>query len=388
MLQVDVATRILPAGHKVFIMHPGEGKKFYDTMFATSRVFLDAPGVTFGGLISSEDRDLLDRHLISRAVRRWHLTGRPEEAVPSRNPTDYAHHTLTSKRRVQLQSIMALYNEAQPGDLVVVTGPGYNSKVLIGEIQTPYNLDDTIFVEAYPNDPIPIRQVKWLSTNRPKGSFSTRMIEYMIYQKAIIRPRELPILFELYREVYKDFILPDYSEGRIEVTKEHIDLLKFSQSSQAIIYAAALYRAAELGAVEAAADLPVSEAINQYYSDQQLIDTGISINSPGFIALKARELALPLYIGVLLALGAAGVTLDEARAAELVNSESGQPVQCEIEMEERFRGTLNGMSYEAWRKWCIMAQSAANGIGLRAHPKVRPKPRPVLRTLKEGPTDE
>lgn len=378
MTYVDLDTRIIPPDHQVFVMHPGTQKKFYRNMISGSEVFLDLPGITFEGALAVDDPLLLQKFMMSRAIRQWHAAGRPEGREPSRDPAAYADNALTSRRSIQLRSIVALYQDARVGDLVVVPGPGYASAVLIGEIISDYAPGHVRKEDRYPGESMPVRIVRWKSTSRKKAQFSNRAIELMQNQKAIIRVKEPDILLEIYREAYGNFVLPDYAEGRVRIEKPTIDFAKFLKSGNTIIYAAALFNAAGggTGTVREALALGTFGAIQRFYDPTQLLDTGISINSPGFIALKAKELALPLFVGVMLALGAAGVPLDEARAADLANSTTAQSLECEIEMEERFRTTMAMMSYEDWSRWCTMAQQAQGDVGMTAHPKVRPGKKP------------
>jgi hypothetical protein len=163
-LTIDLKTRFIPENNRVFIVFPGEGYRYYQTMESASAVFLDLPGfpVPKDRPISTAD-DLVKRVVVSDLFREWHRKGALIKDMPSRDPVNIQHFRMT-KRRQQLGGMVEnLFARLKRGDVVVVPPRALEDEVLYGEIDSD---PDEVTLVSDPNrmgELIPARRVKWIA---------------------------------------------------------------------------------------------------------------------------------------------------------------------------------------------------------------------------------
>lgn len=128
---IDPELRILPHDHKIFVLHPGEGKRFYGDFIEMGVVFLDIPGISFDTPPDIDDANLRNRLRMARRIGLWRRRGSPEDDAPSRNPDDYTvSHPLAEAPRFA-REVHELYSTAKAGDLIIIPGKGYNTTVFL-----------------------------------------------------------------------------------------------------------------------------------------------------------------------------------------------------------------------------------------------------------------
>jgi|GEM_PF-3682332 len=365
-VKIDISTHFLPDDHQVFVLHPGKRKKFYKEVLEQQAVFLDLPGFSLKKNVDIKSDDFHAALEMSAAVAKWHRLGADPDKKPSRDLANYKNEKAkksTLKSRL-VSEFEGLYFTARVGDLIVCPGDGYNSHVLIGEITKPFSPDFTAYSRHYPGEKIPARQVRWLSIQQKKAFYSDRLISLMQNPAALIRIYDLVERKEIYDVAYKDYTIGNEGVGRILIKNSHIDLKEFSQGMEVVSYFSALYHAKDIGQLADFLALPPKEAIEKFYNHTYFTDTSININSPGEIAQKAIKAALPSFIGIMLALAAMQVAPTDAAAADFVNSASGVPSGCQIEIAERVKEAMNMMHMDMWQEICAKRRAATDAIGM------------------------
>lgn len=378
MLKVDLAARFLPPDHNVFVLHPGAKKRFYADFTMQDCVFLDIPGISLPATIDKDAPELTQLLAVSENVIRWRRNGAEPNEAPSRNIADYERYKLAVARRRLLSEVDGLYRKARKGDLVICPGEGYMSGVLIGEFAGDF--EPNVFGRAriYGDEDIPARKVKWLTTSRRKAFFSDRLIQLMQNQAALIQITNEHEKNEVYEAAYKDFSVGGESVGRILITKEHIDLFDLTESNRLIFYFSSMYKAIDDGKLEEFLELDMTSAISAFYDPALFIDTHISINSPGDIALRAKKATLPAFLGVMIALSGMCVSPTEAAAADVGNSVAAPTDTCTIEVATRVKTSLEMMHADLWQKICQERKRSEASVGLASPVKiVRQAPPPV-----------
>jgi hypothetical protein len=178
---LDLNSKIIGPDAGAYVVFPGEDHAFYEAFQQQQAVFLDTPALELPPHpIDENSPDLLQRLMVSRSVRAWHLAqngSASKKQAPSRILADYNGYKWTRPRLVYRTALIGLLGEAKKGDVVVVPGPGYWSDVLIGElIGGPTDQVGVQVPERYGKDLIPARRVKWLARRR-KGALSSALID-------------------------------------------------------------------------------------------------------------------------------------------------------------------------------------------------------------------
>jgi len=128
MLMIDIATRFLPAQHKIWILHSGSGKRQMKTFSSESAVFLEIPGFLPTESTFS-DVNSIRRHLRMANAIRDYFRNPDRNSPPSRNFLHYDDDLGDRSFNSSVANIRSLYGEAKKGDLIIVPSFGqYNAE--------------------------------------------------------------------------------------------------------------------------------------------------------------------------------------------------------------------------------------------------------------------
>lgn len=176
---------------KIFILHAGKARKFFNVFKQNQQVFLNVPDLTL------MDNDFKDINALKRKIAQTYFKNRDNRGLIS----------LTG-------SVNTLYNVAKKGDLIIVPNYGYYEKFLIGEIISDFNNDDMTTLQQV-NLKVPFRRVEWLSlpANANKKSLSTDLGRLLGNQKAIIEISEEKQKEEILNLAYKKYLYKDISKS-------------------------------------------------------------------------------------------------------------------------------------------------------------------------------
>lgn len=108
---------------KVFVVHPGEGKKYFDFFYRSNIVFLNIPGMDLC------INDFGNNELLRKKLRRTISIIDGKEIFPIETYSGEAKGISPL-----FGSFSALYARAKIGDLIIVPSRGYFEPFLIGEI--------------------------------------------------------------------------------------------------------------------------------------------------------------------------------------------------------------------------------------------------------------
>ena len=241
---IDPAIRILPEDHRIFVLHPGEGKRLDSDFEATNSVFLDLPGISFSEAPDMNDTDMRNKLRMSRRISIWRRRGSAAKDEPSRNPDDYAISIEAANAPRFVHEVHDLYTEAKAGDLVIVPGKGYGSTVFFGVFLNNFDKDFTVESARYPGETIPARRVRWLPVNLAKAQFNRRLVRLMQNRQAIIQIAIEADRREVYAHAYGDYIWKQSSGNLLRVSKDDIDLNDLSKAVDLTNYFASQYIAA------------------------------------------------------------------------------------------------------------------------------------------------
>lgn len=373
---VDPGIKMLPDDHQVFVLHPGDRKRFYKDFIETNSVFLDFPGIALNAPPNIEDEHTRNKLRMARAISIWHRQQRPADKAPARDPTRYKTASSSSTRSRYMHEAVELYVNARKGDLVVCPGEGYLSEVYIGEFTTDFEPNYSVESRRYPFETIPARRVKWIATNMIKGKFSRRLVSLMQNRMAIIQIRNEADRREIYEAAYGDYIWKNTSGNLIRTTVDDVDLNDLARSIDLVNYFSAQYIALKEGKLEDFLKLEFNAAISAFYNKHYFGSVNVEIHSPGAIGRVMRAAALASYVSSMLALSAAGVSAQDGASAKVENSASPTPTACDLELQQDIRETMEMYAnYDRWEsEVCPRRAEADANVGLETDVKVKEKP--------------
>lgn len=370
---IDPGVKLLPDDHNVFVLHPGENKRFYREFGELNAVFLDFPGIQFVGAPSAEDPNLWNKLRMARAIASWHRNGKPADRIPSRDPSAHSTSTSTRERPRYFHEVIDLYTDARKGDLIVVPGPGYTTPVLFGEFTTDFDPEFVVESRRYPFEKIPARAIRWLPSAAVKGEFSQRIIRLLQNRSALIRVRLEADRREIYSAAYGNYIWKESSGNLLRVTTQHVDLNDLSQAIDLTNYFAAQYLALRNGHLEEFLSLPLDDARERYYDKAFFGEIDVEIHSPGIIGRVMKTATMAAYVSTMLALSAAQISAEDAASAVVSNSQSIVTNACDLELQADIRETMVMYgNYDIWeRKHCPRSKKARDSVGLETDVKVK-----------------
>ncbi|HEY0122599.1 MAG TPA: hypothetical protein VGC14_12740 [Rhizobium sp.] len=369
---IDPEIRILPDDHRIFILHPGDGKRFYADFFDTNSVFLDIPGITLPAVIDIDDEDFRNGLRMAKRISLWHR-GSKKDDEPSRNPSDYQVKNPAVQAPRFVHEIHDLYTEARPGDLIVIPGKGYNSTVYIGEFEGVFDPSHHVVSRRYPDEQIPARKVKWLDVSMAKGQFSRRLIRLMQNRQAIIQVSKDEDKRDIYEFAYGEYIWKETSGSLIRVTEDVIDVKDLTEAFDLTNYFASQYIALRKGELDKFLELSFHDAIEKYYDKKYFGGVSVEIHSPGYFGRPMKDVMLAGYVSAMLAISGSGVSAQEAIAVTVENSANATRSVCDERLEADIRESMEmHANFDLWEKVvCPRREATKKEVGLKTGVSVK-----------------
>lgn len=371
-LILDPAQRVIEKDHQIFILHPGDGKRFYGDFSQTHAVFLDIPGISLPKVVDIEDEEIRKRLRMARAIGGWHKSGRPMQRAPQRDPQAYGVSVEGREAPRFMQEVKTLYRDAKAGDLVVIPGPGYHSAVLMAELIEEFDPEFRINSARYPADFIPARRVKFLRTTHAKYEFGRRAIQLMQNRQAIIRVNNDADRHEFYEHAYGDYVWGNVSGNYMEITEAVVDQKDLTDVLFMTNYFGAMYVALKAGEVDKFAHMPWHQAINAYYNRELFGDISIEIHSPGFFGRPMRDATIAGFIAAMTALASAGVAAADVANLQVENSANARVSICDMNLQDDLQSTVKMVTnaHLWWDDVCAAQKAASERTGLKTKARV------------------
>ncbi|THK35664.1 hypothetical protein EHS39_23880 [Ensifer sp. MPMI2T] len=371
-LILDPAQRVIDKDHQIFVLHPGDGKRFYNDFIAHSAVFLDIPGIKLTATPDIEDEETRKLLRMARAIGGWHKSGRPAQRLPQRDPQAFSVSVEGREAPRFMREVQTLYTDAKPGDLIIIPGPGYNSAVLMAELVGEFDPEYKVDSARYAADLIPARRIKFLQTGHAKYEFGRRAIQLMQNRQAIIRVSDDADRHEFYEHAYGDYVWGDVSGNYMEITEAVVDQKDLTDVLFMTNYYGAMYVAMKAGKLEHFASLPWHKAINEYYNRELFGDISIEIHSPGFFGRPMRNASIAGFIAAMTALASAGASSAEVATVVVQNSANGRVSVCDLDLQQDVQSTVKMVSnaHLWWDEVCAAQKAASKKTGLKTKAKV------------------
>ena len=371
---LDPEIRIIPDDHKVFVLHPGQGKRFYEDFAESDAVFLDIPGIEFNEKPDPDNEELRNHLRMARRIAAWYKSGAKDDNKPSRDPADYEVKNPAVDAPRFVNEVRDLYAEPRAGDLIVIPGKGYNSTVFFGEFATDFEPGFSVTSRRYPYEKIPARRVNWLEVHLAKGQFPARLIKLMQNRQAIISITQEQDLRAIYEFAYQEYIWKETSGSFLKVKKDVIDVKDLADAFDLTNYFACQYIALKKGELDKFLKLPFDDAIEAYYDRSYFGGVSVEIHSPGYFGRPMKDVMLAGYVSAMLALSGANVTALAASQVVVENSANATPSMCDKELQDDIRESMEMYAnFDLWeKKVCPRRQASKEQVGLDTSASVKP----------------
>lgn len=382
MLRVELDQKIISDDHRVFVLHAGKNKIFYDDFASYSRIFMDLPGLE---LKTNFQLDDMTRRQIQRANAYAYFYRRGHGDVPPADIEQYdpslglAESDYPQFNKRSFNSLELLYSDAVTGDLVVIPGRGYETPVLIGELLPLDEQDGKIrpaFISKYEAQ-APSRKVKWLNRSQTRLGFSLEFVKALSNGQALIMlPNSLKK--EAYDYAYGNYAVSDTSSIRIfvepsgEDKQVSIDPLPLRHATDLVMYFNAIYNA--IFDPETGGDIPddlrnmaISQAVMSEYYKARPLAFEADLHSPGDVVYRAANNVKKLaVIGALIAICGCGsmAYAELSSGIELVNTWNVTPDDCDLQISEEIRTIMNLMGAELFENACEARKLAGEALSI------------------------
>jgi hypothetical protein len=137
-----------------------------------------------------------------------------------------------------------------------------------------------------------------------------------------------------------------------------------------IAYFCSAFSAQEQKTLDEFFTLDIDDAIDKFFDQSLLSSFELDFHSPGEYVLFAKNAAIALTVALLVSATADGLSLTQARQAQLENSqvtsalEPHEPGNCPPEIEDAYRDIMNAINLEKYEKACKLNKSAQEKVGL------------------------
>lgn len=298
--------KLIPPDHRVWLVYSGTRRRYLPHFHAENCVFLETPGFQPTTDLFSVD-NLLRQHLrLSRAIHDYQR-GRTENA-PDRTPLRYSDApgdpTKPEGRKFNayVGNVVTLFCRVKPGDLVISPPVGHYAPMLIGEVVSEWARDQVINIPELNDEPVPVRQVRWLRRGLSRRDFPPNIARLMQNRHAISEfPRDL--CAGIYFRVYGAYIWTNTAKVDFLASKySSHDPLETYDAALLIKYFLAALNAQKIGQLEAFNGLSFFEAANCFYEPALVHEFTQNFNSPGVFTLITAGLAAAVVaVGVAIA---------------------------------------------------------------------------------------
>lgn len=299
---VDLNAPVIARSKKIWIVHPGKDREYFDIFEREGLVFLDFPDLDLSKPAKITDDIIRQRVRYAMAVRASRGFAYDNGLPILLKDFNGAPGTDVS---VHLRTVKHLFQRMGEGDLIIVPGRGAQGRVLFGEVAGSFLPQRTTRPSTINYADVPVRQVNWISTSHYKLDLPPYLVKYFEKPPAISEVPRNGITDKFFDFAYEAYISEKASYVSIAApTYDGRDFLSITPPAQLIALAVSIYKAQESG--QSIAGLSYDSIISTYYDDDIFADAQMRFTSPGRYNFKDRDRRLAQFVNAFVALAIAG----------------------------------------------------------------------------------
>ena len=162
MIKVDIATKIIAPETGIWVVFPGRSRRLLNAFHGHNAIFLETPGLDLRPEKANDVAAIRQRVRMSHAIQQYLRATGPTK-TPSRNPDSYEDGPLEDgSLTVLATNIRKMFAKMKVGDLIIVPDKLF-APIYFAEVVSDFLAKDTISIERYGNERIPVRKIRWLN---------------------------------------------------------------------------------------------------------------------------------------------------------------------------------------------------------------------------------
>lgn len=316
------AFRFIEPDVAVYLYYAGRDRKFMKTSQAEEAVFLDLPGfLTDASTFASEDgmiRSLNRADAVKRYLRDPVNAPRPGPISSFSKMIPHVENRIDRSFVADLSNVRTMFVDMKIGDIVMMTPSDHYERLLIGEVKSDWNPDQTMTLPGQADNALPYREVTWLSHSLSRRDFPVNVARKLQNRKAITRI-DSDLYDSIFRFLYSAYVWGNTSKLDIFGPNYNSnDPTANIEASFIIKYAVAYYSAYTKGEIDKFNAMSLEEAAEQYFDYSLVIQVAQAFGSPGGYVSKfiggGAAAAVALIITVALSSEAQPVSLVQQQA--------------------------------------------------------------------------
>ncbi|WP_322516485.1 hypothetical protein SR870_02560 [Rhodopseudomonas palustris] len=373
MIKIDIATKVVSPDTLIWVVFPGLRRRFLNIFLANDVVFLEAPGLELNPEVVKHAALVRQRTRLSMAVADYVRKG--DGQPPARNPSNYSDAKLDDGPEKTLASnIRKMFAKMKAGDLIVVPGQTF-APVHFAEIISDFSANDTIEIDRYPGEQIPVRKVRWLS-QVPRAMVPSELQVYLSKPPAA---QMVPRGFQndqFFRLAYPSFVQAEKSAVMMEGPRyDGKHPLATHEANVLVSYFISAFNAIELNRLQQFTTLDVDQAIAAFYAPALVDSFSQNFNSPGKFGLVAFSAIMATFVSAGIAVSLLGPSDAQlAGGIEVTNSISPQDSHAAKSAGVKLQYLYNALQKQEIDRLSDLADKAEKNIGLRTPMKVEVAP--------------
>ena len=355
---VDIRTRFIQDETKVYILFPGRGYRYADTMRETGLIFLDIPGFP---IFSDGDvpgrSDIVKSIVLSERVRTWHNHNRPPDKEPDRRLDRITDFKETPWRRQFAAIIENFFTIPKQGDIFIVPGRMENSPVLFGEVVDEPGSCVALKSPFEFGEIIPARRVHWIK-EMPRRTLP-RWLDKKFPSPNPLRQVERSQFQYIFDMMYERYYFDGRFAVKIATESKEFSALDSYLLNQVVLYVAALHENYHESNIKDFALKSISDVVAHISFSDDIPELRVVIQSPGFIVIDAKNV-IPIIASIFMTIGTGGGACAEPPSAKIVNSadQSALSKQCVGDIEMEVNQDIEMMGYKRWQELCRAEREA------------------------------
>lgn len=322
MIKVDIATKIIAPETGIWVVFPGRSRRLLNAFHGHNAIFLETPGLDLRPEKANDVAAIRQRVRMSHAIQQYLRATGPTK-TPSRNPDSYEDGPLEDgSLTVLATNIRKMFAKMKVGDLIIVPDKLF-APIYFAEVVSDFLAKDTISIERYGNERIPVRKIRWLN-----DGVSRNLVPISLQQKYLSKPPAISAVGrsfqsdEFFKLAYPAFILAEKSAVIMEGPKyDGHNPLATHEANFLVAYFVSAFNAIENNKFEEFLSLGVKPAIESYFDPSLIQSFTQNYNSPGKSGLTAKSAILGAFVSVGIAVALTGLAASEwNKGIEVTNS--------------------------------------------------------------------
>lgn len=349
---IDIKARFIDDKAKVYILFPGPGYRYFNTMEQEEAVFLDIPGFPIFQTGDVPQRsDIIKSIVVSDRVRDWHSHNRPLDKEPERRLDYVKDYNVTQWRQQFGAMVENFFNNIKLGDIIIVPGPKEESNVLFGEIIDAPGSSFAVQAPFYDDEYIPARKVRWIQRIQRRGL--PRWLDNKIPNQNPLRQIERSQYQYIFDLMYERYYYDKRFAVKMRTESREFSALDSYLLNQVVLYITALHESLHDGHIKDIDKRSMSDVVSSIVFSSDIPEQRVIIQSPGFIVLDAKNV-IPMVAGVFMAMSAATAGAGELPAPQIVNTsdQSQLSQQCVADIQDEVDKDIEMMGYRRWQELC------------------------------------